>query len=146
MSKANRGESFELTSICRSVSSEVSSPNEPLVVALLQSLPQLPAVPRLQHTAALTLGNFSLWMASALDSGQLADIMPQLLQMLTAGKLLPLKRQQDILSFADFLHHIGMHSLPSPFCFCLTAGQHMHIRSLTIPSLRRFALFALQRY
>ncbi len=74
--------------LCRSVSSEVSGPNQPLVVALLRSLPQLPAVPRLQYTAALTLGNFSVWMASALDSGQLSDIVPQLLQMLTAGRQL----------------------------------------------------------
>ena len=70
----------------RAVSKEVISPNQPLVIALLHSLPQLPPVPRLQQTAALTLGSFAPWMASALDQGVLSQSIPQLLQMLSAGK------------------------------------------------------------
>ena len=72
--------------LCRAVSKEVTTPNQPLVIALLQNLPQLPPVPRLQHTAALTLGSFAQWMATALDQGHLSELMPQLLQMLSQGE------------------------------------------------------------
>lgn len=78
---------MKVIGLCRAISKEVTTPNQPLVIALLQSLPQLPAIPRLQHTAALTLGAFAQWMAGALDQGLLAEIMPQLLQMLSMGRL-----------------------------------------------------------
>ena len=58
-----------------------------MLLALFQGLPQLPAVPRLQHTAALTVGNYAEWLAAALKGGKLHDLVPQLLQMLTSGAL-----------------------------------------------------------
>lgn len=74
------------------MSKEVKAPSQPLVIALLQSLPQLPPVPRLQYTAALLLGDFANWMAVTMDQGQLSDTMPQLLQMLTSGEMLLMPR------------------------------------------------------
>jgi len=69
----------------RSVSKVVTTAEQPMLVALFRGLPQLPAVPRLQYTAALTLGAYAEWMAMALDQGSLQDLVPQLLQMLTSG-------------------------------------------------------------
>ena len=67
------------------MSKVVTTPSHPLLVVLFQGLPQLPAVPKLQYTAALTLGAYADWAATSLRQGGLQELMPQLLQMLTTG-------------------------------------------------------------
>lgn len=56
-----------------------------LLLQLFSSLPQLPVVPQLRHTAAMLLAAYADWLAQTLSAGAAAELMPQLLQMLTTG-------------------------------------------------------------
>ena len=58
---------------------------DPLLLALLQSLPSLPHVPQLQYTAALTLAAYADWLADSLQAGH-AVHGAEFLQFLTRGK------------------------------------------------------------
>lgn len=81
----------------RSIHNVATQPNHPMLVALFQGLLQLPAVPKLQTTAALTVAAYSEWLAATLQQGGLPDFLPLLLQMLNAGACTPcLRRKQSI--------------------------------------------------
>jgi hypothetical protein len=56
-----------------------------LLLQLFGSLPQLPAVPQLQYTGAMLVAAYADWLAKTAAAGGTADLMPQLLQMLTTG-------------------------------------------------------------
>ena len=52
---------------------------------LFASLPSLPRMPLLQYTACMTVASYSAWLAAAAATAPGSQLMPQLLQMLTAG-------------------------------------------------------------
>lgn len=60
-------------------------PQDPLLLALFASLPQLPPVPSLQYTAALMTGSYSGWLDASLQQGMQLSTVLQLLQMLVNG-------------------------------------------------------------
>lgn len=67
--------------------SNAPEPGNALLLQLFSSLPQLPAVPQLQYTAAMLLAAYADWLANTFAAGGAADLMPQLLQMLTTGAI-----------------------------------------------------------
>ncbi|CAL8471497.1 g11039 [Coccomyxa elongata] len=69
----------------RAVHSNTPEPGNALLLQLFSSLPQLPAVPQLQYTAAMLLAAYADWLANTFAAGGAADLMPQLLQMLTTA-------------------------------------------------------------
>lgn len=70
---------------CRAVHRSAPTAGEPLLLALLESLPSLPQEPLLQYTAALTIAAYSDWLADTLKSAQAGDLIPALLQLLARG-------------------------------------------------------------
>ena len=52
---------------------------------LLASLPRLPEQPQVQCTAALLISAYAPWLAQSARQGDANGLLPQLLQMLTAG-------------------------------------------------------------
>ncbi|BDA46876.1 Transportin-3 [Coccomyxa sp. Obi] len=69
----------------RAVHSNAPEPGNALLLQLFSSLPQLPAVPQLQYTAAMLLAAYADWLTNTFAAGSAADLMPQLLQMLTTA-------------------------------------------------------------
>lgn len=69
----------------RSVHRVRPPPQDPLLLALFASLPQLPPVPSLQYTAALMTGSYSGWLDASLQQGMQLSTVLQLLQMLVNG-------------------------------------------------------------
>lgn len=70
------------------VRSNAPEPGNALLLQLFSSLPQLPPVPQLQYTGAMLLAAYADWLAKTAGGGGIADLMPQLLQMLTTGAAL----------------------------------------------------------
>ena len=56
-----------------------------LLMQLFASLPSLPRMPLLQYTACMMVASYSAWLAAAAATPPGTQLMPQLLQMLTAG-------------------------------------------------------------
>ena len=53
---------------CRAVHRSAPPAGDPLLLALLQSIPSLPQEPLLQYTAALTIAAYSDWLADTLKA------------------------------------------------------------------------------
>lgn len=77
---------IEIGSLRRSVHRIVTTPQHPIMLSVLQSLPQLPKIPKLQYTAAMLIQSYSGWIDSSLTGGGLQTVMPQLLKLLSEGK------------------------------------------------------------
>ena len=56
-----------------------------MLISLFEQFPNLPNVPYLLETAALTLSAYSSWLAKTLAAGKLQSLVPQLLQLLSKG-------------------------------------------------------------
>lgn len=74
---------YELLMCCER--SNAPEAGNALLLQLFGSLPQLPAVPQLQYTGAMLVAAYADWLAKTAAAGGTADLMPQLLQMLTTG-------------------------------------------------------------
>ena len=85
MTESNTASEWDLCFLCRAVSKSAPAPGDATLLSLFASLPQLPAIPALQYTAAMTLAGYADWIASTLRAGMGQESVPQLLQMLTTG-------------------------------------------------------------
>ena len=56
------------------------------MLALFRSLPDLPAVPELRYTAAMTISDYADWLGATLRGGKGQDVLPILLQLLVQGE------------------------------------------------------------
>ena len=65
--------------------SKAPPPGDMLLVQLSASLPSLPRMPLLRYTACMTVASYSGWLAATAAACPSSQLMPQLLQMLTAG-------------------------------------------------------------
>ena len=65
--------------------SKAPPPGDMLLMQLFASLPSLPRMPLLRYTACMTVASYSGWLAANAAASSSSQLMPQLLQMLTAG-------------------------------------------------------------
>ena len=65
--------------------SKAPPPGDALLMQLFASLPSLPRMPLLQYTACMMVVSYSAWLAAAAATPPGTQLMPQMLQMLTAG-------------------------------------------------------------
>ncbi|KAK9863642.1 hypothetical protein WJX84_000245, partial [Apatococcus fuscideae] len=66
----------------RSVHKVTPPSGDAWLLALFRSLPDLPAVPELRYTAAMTISDYADWLGATFRSGKGQDVLPILLQML----------------------------------------------------------------
>lgn len=102
---------------CGGPCSKAPPAGNPLLLQLVASLPQLPGGwPQLQYTAALVLSAYSEWLGATAAAGQLpAELIPRLLQMLTAGGTAALPVQAC--AYGLLVHSFIRSSVPCMLCF-----------------------------
>ena len=65
--------------------SKAPPPGSTLLMQLIATLPSMPRMPLLRYTACMTVASYATWLAATAAALSASQLMPQLLQMLTAG-------------------------------------------------------------